>query len=263
MAEDGCAGTCCLFGMLCRKKNVRDAHAEERKRLDESTEEGAELLAARQSSWAAVEKKTAAKLQAERNVLQYAGMFPMGVSIVNEYSFGSVRFGAKAFKCGLWLMAIMFSGYFIYGGWKMLEDPADTVKVHREKVLWTDHSAVPLPFISIDGVAEGLRVSATMCDIPRGDYSSKTKTPAPMHTCDVIQRQRPIHGATCIHGPADDGKDVLSVVGTFGDPLYRYLKLSVSMPSNSTQKGASLNLVMTSRLSLYSPLWDDADPYGP
>eukprot|EP01046_Picozoa_sp_COSAG06_P069752 COSAG06_NODE_19173_length_850_cov_1.756325_1_plen_42_part_10 len=33
-------------------KNVRDAHAEERKRLDESTEEGAELLAARQSSWA-------------------------------------------------------------------------------------------------------------------------------------------------------------------------------------------------------------------
>eukprot|EP01052_Picozoa_sp_SAG31_P068313 SAG31_NODE_27123_length_431_cov_0.698795_1_plen_65_part_10 len=65
MAEDGCAGTCCLFGMLCRKKNVRDAHAEERKRLDESTEEGAELLAARQSSWAAVEKKTAAKLQAE------------------------------------------------------------------------------------------------------------------------------------------------------------------------------------------------------
>lgn len=161
------------------------------------------------------------ELERVRHLLRFAEMFPMGVSIVNDYSFGTVRFGARAFKCGMYLMALLFSVYVIWGGYKMAEDPVDTAEVHRESVLWTDHSVVPLPFIAVDGAVEALQVSATMHEISKGNFRSKSKTPAPMHACDVVQRQRTIEGANCIHGLTADGQDVPSVVGTFGDPLYR------------------------------------------
>lgn len=173
-------------------------------------------------------------------VLHFAGSMPMGERIVADYSFGSVKCGAHLFRWGLRVMLLFFGLYVLYGFYKMEQDPADSTFVHREEKLWRAAAlgdAVQLPFIAVEGYNEpSVQVTAEMCDIPGGNVTRKTRVPTALRVCDVIQRHRTIRDASCIY---EDGRElsrqppsgILSVVGTFGDPLYRCATHSPRAPS--------------------------------
>ena len=132
---------CCMFSFLWKQKNETDRHRYDMKgQEDESLEARSDSGAAgapapekltRSTSGTSTASSYLGEARNPKSYVKFAGMMPMGVSIVNEYSCGSVKFGAKAIKYGIWMLAVLFTLYFVYGGFKMSEDPADTATVHR------------------------------------------------------------------------------------------------------------------------------------
>lgn len=195
-----------------------------------------------------------------------ANTLPLGSHTVYSYGCGSVRLGEYVVRWGFASAVLLSVAYLCWAIVQLTADPRTTTTIHRDTEHWSSAhglaDAAPLPFIAFSsppctgGCASGgefkydFGLSARLFDIPHGNYSAKEQVDTlEIRTCDVIRGslfQSMRTGAFCIVGGG-------SVVGHFGDPVYRYLKVEVTMDEGDLTSFADLEMYVERRYSLYRP----------
>ena len=184
----------------------------------------------------------------------------MGTTLVGKPGCGSAQCGLRSLKYGVLIMLL----YVVFSLFRIGEDPRDTTTVHKTEYIW-ENGAAPLPFISIDSPSTGWAPTGCVaaCErqrfvatIENGNHSSKRKERY-RSARNVTQRSRVIANGLCL------SNESLSIVGTFGDPVFRFLPITVAVdPELEGWETGGANLVMLARLSYFSKAMDPSYRHG-